>query len=145
MSHRPNSIQPSPFSSCPKYAGQFRLRTSQVNTRCAVPEQVTHRSATCVSMRTRNEGTGIHLNLVSSKCRYLHKTSMLSRHSHERDRLLTERQRRGTEDGSHDRIRMTVIYITYTTHIILSLIRLIYLAIYHDHLMNKSINRKTKT
>jgi hypothetical protein len=51
---------------------------------------------------------------------------MLSKHSQERDRLLTERQRRGTEDGSHHGIRMTVIYFTYTTQIILSLIRLIY-------------------
>jgi hypothetical protein len=126
MIHRPNNIQPPPFSGCPKYAGQFRLRTSQVNVRCAVPEWVTHRSATCVRMRKRNEGTGIHLYLVWSKCRYLHKTSMLSRHSQERDRLLTERQRRGTEDGSRDGIRMMVIYFTYTTHIILSLIRLIY-------------------
>jgi hypothetical protein len=92
MSHRANNIQPPPFSSYPKYAGQFRLRTSQVNVRYAVTERVTHRSATCVRMRTRNEGTDIHLNLVWSKCRYLHKTSMLSRHSQERDRLLTERQ-----------------------------------------------------
>jgi hypothetical protein len=32
---------------------------------------------------------------------------MLSRHSQERDRLPTERQRWGTEDGSRDGIRMT--------------------------------------
>jgi hypothetical protein len=31
---------------------------------------------------------------------------MLSRYSQERDRLLTGRQRRGTEDGSRDGIRM---------------------------------------
>jgi hypothetical protein len=47
-----------------EYVGQFRLRTSQVNVRCVVPERVTHRSVTCVCMRTRNEGIGIHLNLV---------------------------------------------------------------------------------
>jgi hypothetical protein len=123
---RLNNIQPPPFSGCPKYTGQFGLCTSQVNVRYSIPERVTHRSATCVRMRKRNEGTGIHLNLVWSKCWYLHKTSMLSRHSQERDRLLNERQRWGTEDGSRDGIRMTVIYFTYTTYIILSLIRLIY-------------------
>jgi hypothetical protein len=107
MNCRPNNIQPPSFLGCPKYAGQFGLRTSQVNVRCDVPEWVMHRSAMCVRMRKRNEGTVIHLNLVWSKCRYLHKTSMLSRHSQKRDRLLTERQRRRTEDGSRDGIRMT--------------------------------------
>jgi hypothetical protein len=107
MGRWPNNIQPPSFSDCTKNAGQFGLCTSQVNVRCVIPKWVMHRFATCVRMRKRNEGTGIHLNLVWSKCRYLHKTSMLSRRSQKRDKLLIERQRRGTEDGSRDGKRLT--------------------------------------